>query len=338
MPLAAAAPPDPPVHLLMPFVASLLYVGSALFLKRASKEGAGVWRSTFAMNVTAAAVFAGLPLVTPAGTGATPFWQPAVVALAFVVGQACTMYALTRGDVSVATPVVGTKVVFVAFFVTFLVGDPVAADLWASAAMSVGGIVLLNVGGGGKPAAGMAKTPDGLNAPGLVGGANHARRARRRNLAGTIAASLGAAVCYGLFDTLMRQWGQSWGAGRLLAYTMGLSAAASLALVPLFEGRLRDVPRPAVRPLLAGAFLLAVQAVFITLAVGLYADTPRINVVYNARGLWSVLAVWLVGHWFGNAELRAGGIVLRWRAAGAALLLAAILVAILQPLRAWGRG
>jgi hypothetical protein len=325
MPLAAATPPDPPVHLLMPFAASLLYVGSALFLKRASQAGAGVWRSTFAMNVMAAAVFAGLPLVTGTGDGAAPLWQPAVVALTFVVGQACTMYALNRGDVSVATPVVGTKVVFVAFFVA-MVGGAVTADLWASAAMSAGGIVLLNLGGRSR-AARVAAAADPA-----------ARSARRRNLTLTIAASLSAAASYGLFDTLMRQWGQGWGAGRLLATTMAFSAAASIAFVPLFEGRLRDVPRAAVGPLLAGAFLLAFQAMFITLAVGWFADTPRINVVYNARGLWSVLAVWLVGHWFGNRELTAGGGVLRWRVAGAGLLLAAILVAILQPLRAWGAG
>jgi hypothetical protein len=45
-----------------------------------------------------------------------------------------------------------------------------------------------------------------------------------------------------------------------------------------------------------------------------------------------VLAVWLVGHWWGNTERHAGRVALAWRLAGAALLLAAIVVAVVQPI------
>jgi hypothetical protein len=51
-------------------------------------------------------------------------------------------------------------------------------------------------------------------------------------------------------------------------------------------------------------------------------------VVYSARGLWSVLAVWWVGHWFGNTERDRGGSVLRTRLFGAALLLVAIVLVV----------
>jgi len=40
--------------------------------------------------------------------------------------------------------------------------------------------------------------------------------------------------------------------------------------------------------------------------------------------LWSVLAVWWVGHWFRNEEQALGAAVLRSRLAGAGLMLAAI--------------
>jgi hypothetical protein len=68
--------------------------------------------------------------------------------------------------------------------------------------------------------------------------------------------------------------------------------------------------------------------------LGLFPDTTRINVVYNSRGLWSVVAVWLVGHWWGNTERDAGRAALLWRFAGAALMLAAIVIAVTHPLEA----
>lgn len=304
-----------PTHLLFPFASSLLYVASALSLKRASQLGAGVWRSTFALNVAAAACFAVLPWVDPAGPGPSVLWQPLLIALLFVAGQACTMVALNKGDVSVATPVVGTKVIFVAFFVTLIVGDRLPVDYWASAGMSVGGIALLNLGGGKNSS---------IDAVGIG--------ARRRTLALTVIASLGAAACYGLFDVLVRLWSPAWGVGRLLPTVMAMSAGLSLALWPLFEGPITSIPRPARGPLLSGALLLGAQALLLVRTLGLHPDTTRINVVYNGRGLWSVLAVWAVGHWWGNTERNAGAAALTWRAAGAALLLGAIVVAVVRPI------
>ena len=304
---AASTPADPPLplHLVFPLASSVLYVAAALSLKRGTEGQAGVWRSTFVLNVVAAACFTVL-LAGPAGPGPTPLWQAAVIAALFVAGQSLTMIALNRGDVSVATPVMGLKVVFVAFFVTLVVGDRLIADYWVSAGMSAAGIALLNVGG---------------NSSG-----------KRRHLALTVVASLAAAACYAMFDVLVRKWAGAWGVARLLPTVMALAAVMSLALVPAFEGPLRQLPRPARGPLLLGAALLGLQAVLLVRTLGLYPDTTRINVVYNSRGLWSVLAVWMVGHWWGNTERHAGATVFLWRMAGAALMLGAIVIAVVHPI------
>ena len=293
-------------HLVFPLASSVLYVAAALSLKRSSQQGAGVWRSTFVMNLVVAACFAVMILLGPAGPGPTPPWQAAALGTLFMAGQALTMVALSRGDVSIATPVIGTKVVFVALFVTLVAGERLIADYWLSAGMSAAGIALLNMSG--------------------------APRGGRRNLGLTIVSSLAAAACYALFDVLVRQWSAAWGVGRLLPAAMAVGAVMSLALWPLFEGPLTRFPRAAWRPLLLGSVLIGVQALLLTRTLGLYPDTTRINVVYNSRGLWSVVAVWLVGHWWGNTERHAGRAALAWRLAGAALLLGAIVVAVTEPI------
>jgi len=123
----------------------------------------------------------------------------------------------------------------------------------------------------------------------------------------------------------------AWGVGKILPMVMAFSLVGSVVFIPAFEGPVWKVPSGARKPLLAGAALLAGQAIFITLVIGMFTDTPRINVVYNARGLWSVIAVWLIGHWFGNREMHASRGVFLWRTAGATLMLAAIVVAIVGP-------
>lgn len=302
--MGTLASADPPLYLLFPLASSLLYVAAALSLKGASQAKAGVWRSTFLMNLVVAVCFSVL-LLEPAGPGPYLLWQPLAIAALFVAGQALTMVALNRGDVSVATPVMGTKVVFVAFFSWLIRDERLLLDYWVSAGMSAVGIAMLNLGGG---------------------------KGRHHHLMLTIFAALAAAVCYALFDVLVRMSAPDWGVGRLLPAVMGISAVMSLVLWPAFEGRLRDLPRAARRPLLLGSIFLGIQALLLTRTLGLYPDTTRINVVYNSRGLWSVLAVWLVGHWWGNTERHAGRAVFLWRMAGAVLLLGAIVVAVLHPI------
>jgi drug/metabolite transporter (DMT)-like permease len=306
-PSSSAAAAEWPLHLLFPLLSSLLYVAAALSLKRATETRAGVWRTTFVMNVVAAICFAALLPLAPGPAGPRPPWQPLTLAALFVAGQALTMLALNRGDVSVATPVIGLKVVFVTFFVALVVGDRMLVDYWLSAGMSALGIALLNFGGGGG-------------------------RARHHHVLLTALTSLAAAACYAMFDTLVRKWSPSWGVGRLLPSAMSMAAVLSLGLWPLFEGRLRDLPRASRGPVLSGSIFMGLQAVSLVATLGLYPDTTRINVVYNSRGLWSVLAVWLVGHWWDNTERHAGRAALLWRMAGAGLMLGAIVVAVIHPI------
>jgi drug/metabolite transporter (DMT)-like permease len=285
-----------PLHLVLPFVASMLYVLGALFLKSASARGAGLWRTTIVTNAIIGVAFTVLwPLGGHLQEEPSAWVQPALVAGLFLAGQIFALVALQRGDVSVATPVMGLKVVMVAALVTAILGERVPPVVWAAAALSSAGIVLLGRGGGGG---------SGGTAPAIVFGAL-------------------AAAAFALFDVLVQKWAPAWGAGRFLPVTMALVALFSLPLLAL---RPDPVPAAAWRPLLAGGLLVAVQGLLLISSLALYARATTINVVYSARGLWSVAAVWVLGPWFGNRERDRGAAVFRSRLAGAALLLGAIVL------------
>src|SRR6185369_5865443 len=174
-------------YLLLPFSASLLYVFGAIYLKDASSRGVGVWRTTVVTNVIFALVFSSLWLMGGQWPEPAAWIQPAVTAFLFLAGQVLALIALQRGDVSVATPVMGLKVILVALFVTTILGDRVPGIIWGAAALSSVGVIFLSRRGEGPHAGGTI--------PALIYGAL-------------------AAVAFALFDVLIQKWSPGWSAGR----------------------------------------------------------------------------------------------------------------------------
>lgn len=287
------------MHLVFPFLSSLLYVAAAMFVKQSSDGGVGPWRTVFVCNWITAIIF--LALLPFGGTipEASQFYQPAIVALLFVAGQLLTFLALDKGDVSVATPVMGVKVILVAAFTVAFMGQTVRWQLWLAATLSFIGIAFLNRNDGkGKSSA----------------------------LGRTIVLSLLAASCYASFDVLVTKWSPAWGFGRFLPIMLLFAAVYSFVFVPLFRDPLKAIPQKARRPLLIGSTLMGMQALILVAALAKFGDATAMNVIYTTRGLWSVIVVWTVGHWFANREQQLGAVVMRGRLIGAAFLSAAVVL------------
>lgn len=293
-----------PTHLFLPLASSVGYVAGVLLIKRSAAFGVGVWRTTFVSNVMMALVFAPLWWLGGQPLRAELWWQPVVSGTLFFLGQVGTFVALEKGDVSVATPVLGLKIILVAFFSALLLIDPVPLTWWVAAGLSTAAIGLLN------------RRPRGAGA-GAKAGAG-------RNVGFTIAAAAGAALAFAITDVLVQKWAPAWGAGRYLPVMFGWVGVVSCSLIAKFNSPLRSVPRVAWPWLLAGAWFLAVQAGGMAYTLATFGDATAANIVYSSRGLWSVLAVWWIGHWFSNDEQALGGAVLRGRLWGAGLMLAAI--------------
>jgi drug/metabolite transporter (DMT)-like permease len=277
-------------------------------LKRASDLGADVWRTTRIINYTTAVV--AVPLWMLGGTipESSLWWQPPAGATLFFAGQIFTLLALNTGDVSVATPVLGIKILLVALLSVVLIGDPIGLRLWTAAGLSSLAIVLLNIDRGHP----------------------HSRVGRT-----IVLAALGAAS-YACFDVLIQKWSASWGTGRILPIVMIFGALYSVPLRLLETGRVRleadrnPGARSYTRWLAAGSACFAVQGLMFITSVSIWRQATSANVLYSSRGLWSVVAVWTIGHWFTNREQHLGARVLVWRFIGAILLMAAIVMVLLD--------
>jgi drug/metabolite transporter (DMT)-like permease len=288
-----------PAHLLFPLGSAFLYALGALAIKRANQFGIGLWRISFLANWAMAFCMAPVWLLggeIPPGL----WWQPVVVGFFFFTAQTFMFLALTRGDVSVATPIMGTKVLMVALFSLVLLQGPVPLQWWIGALLSTAGIFFLSRG---------------------------VETIRRGALQAALFA-IGAATAFAVNDVLVQKWAPTWGIGRFLPIMFACVALMSFAFVPLFHAPLREIPRKGRVWVAAGAIILGVQAVGILFAIGRFGDATAVNIVYSLRGMLSVVIVWVVGHWFLNEEQKLGRGVLTKRLIGSALMVSAVVLVV----------
>lgn len=282
--------------MLVPLGSALGYAFAALMLKRGT-QGAGPWRVNFTTNWVQATLFSLLWLVPTAHAVSLGNATHAIISgTLFFIGQIFTFLALSRGDVSVATPVLGSKVIFVALFSAALGTEHISGTTWLAVLLTAGATALL---GFGHP------------------------HADKEAILRSLIYGFSAAAFYALTDITQQRWVPAWGFPHYIATLFLTVAVLSLTLIPLLWRDGREVSGASWRWIVAGGCTLAFQACGVAWAIVTIGATST-NVLYNSRGLWSVVLVWTIGSWFGNAERGHGRAVMMRRFAGSMLLLGAI--------------
>lgn len=226
--------------------------------------------------------------------------KPVLIGAAFFFGHWLTFIALRRGDVSFVTPLMGTKVVFVALGVVFLTGKSPGFPLLVAAALTTIGIFVMGLGD-------------------LKGGTH---------LAYTVVVTLSSALLFGLFDVLVAWWAADFGALGLLGIGMGTVPFFTFALW-LFQGRpSMRLPKAGVSWTWWGAILIALQAIIMGMGLSYFDDATGVNVVYASRGLWVIVLLVVFGRILGNSEHHDTGRGFLWRVFGTIILTIAIIIAV----------
>jgi drug/metabolite transporter (DMT)-like permease len=296
-----------PLYLLLPIAAAAVYALGSIAVKRALQEGVRMGQSFHLANLVLGALFLPLALVGGREARWEEVWRPLAMGTTFFVGHWLTFVAIRRGDISLVTPLMGTKVVFVAVAVVLLSGLMPSGPLWIAACLTTLGIFTMGLGD-------------------LKGGAN---------LAFTVAASLSSALVFGVSDVLVSTWAKGFGAMPFLAAGSATVSLWSLGMW-IVQGRPPLFPRgPGARWAWAGSLCIALQAMVLGVTLALFQeDATGINIVYSSRGLWVLGLVAGLGGLFGNNEHRDAGRAFLWRVAGTLLLTAAIVIAVVDRAKA----
>ena len=286
-----------PGLILVPMTSALLYAFGSLFLKQGLQNGSGTIRSLILTNFIMSACF--MPtLAWHSGpiNWSVVYW-PLLTGVCFFGGQAFTVWAIKTGDVSVQTPLMGTKVVFVAAFSMFLAPEPIPLMLWVSAGITAIAVFLLG-------------QSNELNF--------HAVRK-------AVILSLIACVFFGATDSLVAAKSTEFGRVPMMVGMMLTLSVCSLGLIPFAQAPLFRLARPAWVPMLAGSVLMGLQALILNVGLSFLGNATTMNVVYSIRGLFGILLVWFVGKRFANRERETAGTrLMQFRFAGALLLMLAI--------------
>lgn len=305
------------MHLFLPLIAAIAFAAGSMVFKRAFAEGASLSHAVVLNNVVLGLLFMPLMALDPHPIPWERLHLPFLTACTFVAGHLFNVAALRIGDVSVATPLLGVKVVFVALIARFAFGWPLSnGQLVAASLTSVG--VLITGWTDFKPG---------------------------RQAGWTTLLALGCAAAFAVTDVLIQTWASDFGTLNFLSLLFAALALESILVLPLlgFNARpgTRHLPlfRQAILSLAAppaawrwiglATALSAIQALLITGTIATWRDAAGVNVVYGTRGLWSLALVWWAGSWFGNVERRESGPrVLLARAIGGALILAAVILSL----------
>lgn len=288
--------------LLIPLLCAFLYPLGTLFMKRAMGKGADLYSSMAVNYWVMGAVFM---VVLPFESRPIPWdlwYQPALVGLFSFAGQACALKAIASGDLTIATPALGSKVLMVALLSELVLRQAVPLSWWIAASLSFAAVFFLQ---SGVPAS-------------------------RRSVFATLMFSLFAAGFFSLGDVLIQKWAQPWGAFHFVPAIAISAAVYSLGLLRLMRRPLLAFDPGVWKGLLAGSAILGLQTLLITSVIALYGKAALVNVVFSSRGLWNFVFIWYGGHWFANREREAGGRIMASRLIGAGLMFAAILLVSLS--------
>lgn len=291
------------MYLLLPVLAAVVFAIGSMVFKRAYDEGAGVVHAVVINNVLVAIVFLPVMAFEPRPVPWDQWLFPVLTGAAFAAGHLLNVLSLRVGDVSVATPLLGVKVIFVALLAWLVFGWPLTTQQWIAAVLTTAGVFLM--------------------------GATDFKPGRRAGL--TTVLALGCALAFSLTDVMIQAWAEDFGVFNFLPFQFAALALFSVLLMPFFGWHSLRAPRSSWKWILAAAGCSALQGILITTAIGIWRDAATVNVVYATRGLWSVVFVWYAGHWIQNTERHtAGKQAMGCRLAGAALILISVVLAVKQ--------
>ena len=180
------------MHLLLPLFSSVVFVFGMMFARKALGRGARAWTGTFYGNLWLGLIWLLVGVSRWDVIPVAEWWHAVIVGLLFFLGQCFTYMAFRYGDVSVATPIFGVKILIVAVLSSFLTGQRISTTFWIAAFVATAGIILVQYGCGAG------------------------QRHEKKRVLLTVVTAMSAATCMSLFDVCLQRWGVISGALRFL--------------------------------------------------------------------------------------------------------------------------
>ncbi|HUI93115.1 MAG TPA: DMT family transporter [Chitinivibrionales bacterium] len=291
-----------PLYLTLPLLSAITYTLAAMLFKKVMEHGGNIWYINFLSNIGTFLIAVPFFIMGINAPGHMDYAKPLFTSVIFIAGQTFSLLSLKCGDVSVATPLLGAKVIMVAFFTVMLLGIPVPVLWWVASALAVIALALLR-GNSEKS---------------------------KKGFVPTMTYSLLCSICFALCDIYIQKWAPGFGADRYISVMFFIVAVLSLGFYPMFRKTRMLFPSPVSWWLIASIVFISIQGVAMAVALSRFGNATAMNIVFSSRGMWSVLFIWWFGKFLGNEERLLGRKVFWERLSGAVLILAAIVLVMVK--------
>ncbi|NCY21123.1 hypothetical protein EBX31_04095 [bacterium] len=292
--------------LALPLLASFLYSVGSWSLKLGLRRGAASRMVTALSNLAMAGWSAPLIFFFPGHPHDHGFLAAAFAGSTLFIGRGCAIRALSGGDLSHATPILGTKTVFVALLSALFLDEKISAGLMGGAILTSLAVGLLSF------------------TPVRQGDAGSWTNIGRSTTLWALLAAFFFAVTDIIVQKYARLIGVGWFQPVMFSTLAALTPLLFLPSIRMAKSSFPNLPPSSRWPVLLGSGVIGFQTSMVILVIGIFGHATATNVVYATRGLWAVLLEGAAGGGAAAMDRR----ILALRLTGAALLLAAVALAV----------
>lgn len=299
--LVAASAQSLVPDIFLPFLAAALYCASIMLVKCASASGRLSGVSALVINnFIAGAAFAPLIFVSPLPGDLVLLWQPLLVGLLCSAGNVATFICAERGEISLMTPIMGMKMIFVIVFAGAFLDAPLPSSIVAAGVICCVAVFIMGFERGSL---------------------------KSRKIAFTVSLAVAACLCYAACDVLIQKFAPNFSKGAMVGFMTVVMPFSVLPFAPRF---LREAAASGRRELslgVAAGALMVLEMFLMILAISGPVGASLCNILYNTRGIMSIVFVYLLGRKFAPLKELSGASAAQ-RAAGAAMILAAVFMVL----------
>ena len=297
--LLSSALPFPDI--LFPIFAAGLYCVSIMLAKYASRSGTFSGTSVLVMNnILSGLVFIPAIFFEETMPNWSIVWQPLSASCFCALGNIATFVCAERGEVSLMTPIMGIKIMFVILFARILLDANMPHTITIAGAICCIAVF-------------------------IMGWSKNSLRTKKLGI--TLLLSFTACISYAMCDVIMQKYAPNFSRNAMLSLT---SVAMPLSIIPFLPRFFKDISRSrkttlAIGGMSAGFMIMEMYLMFLSIVGDVGA--ALCNILYNTRGIMSVVLMFIIGKFVANMKELSNASALQ-RIVGATMILIAVIIVI----------
>ena len=287
-------------HVLALVSALFSSVGNVL-AKRAVKEGAQALQISFFANMLGPLLYLPLLIFNKETVNMAYILWPILMGITLFLGMYLSFLAIELGDVSVQTPILGTKTVFVAIFTIALGLSALKLTTIFAVILTVVAIFFVSYQ------------------------KNHSKVTLKPVLIG-----LASVIFFVITDLILQENAKYFGRVPFVFCGLVVTALIFSVFMGFSKKSVRSISKQTFKWIIGAAVFNAVQSALVSFSLGFYGHATEFNVIQGSRGFWTVILVWAFGSFFGIHESQAGRKVMIFRLIGALCTIPAMILVVMN--------